>query len=137
MQSPVSRARLATVCRKLCIDGNAPCGTGTGSAAPARGHRIGGAPAVRAPHCRLRLLWCAAVTRDPRLPVEFCRFVTTDRAKLSTAVRYAFTADAVDVLKAEGFLSPKSGNSYTYQAVSTSGHGVINRKPFTAGEDND
>jgi len=46
-------------------------------------------------------------------------------------------ADAVDVLKAEGFLSPKSGNSFTYQAVSTSGHGVINRQPFTAGEDND
>jgi len=46
-------------------------------------------------------------------------------------------ADAVDVLKAEGFLSPKSGNSFTYHAVSTADHGVINRKPFTAGEDND
>ena len=46
-------------------------------------------------------------------------------------------ADAVDVLAAEGFLSTKSGNSYTYQAVSTAGRGVINRQPFTAGEDND
>ena len=46
-------------------------------------------------------------------------------------------ADAVDVLAAEGFLSPKSGNSFTYHAVSTADHGVINRQPFTAGEDND
>jgi len=46
-------------------------------------------------------------------------------------------ADAVDVLAAEGFLSPKSGNSFTYHAVNTADHGVINRQPFTAGEDND
>jgi len=45
--------------------------------------------------------------------------------------------DAVDVLTAEGYLSPKNGNSFTYHAVSTADHGVINRKPFTAGEDND
>ncbi len=46
-------------------------------------------------------------------------------------------ADAVDVLAAEGFLSPKAGNSFTYHAVSTTDHGVIRRHPFTAGEDND
>ena len=45
--------------------------------------------------------------------------------------------DAVDVLAAEGYLSPKSGNSFTYHPVSTADHGVIHRQPFTAGEDND
>ena len=45
--------------------------------------------------------------------------------------------DAVDVLAAEGYLSPKAGNSFTYHHVSTDDHGVINRTPFTAGEDND
>lgn len=46
-------------------------------------------------------------------------------------------ADAVDVLAAEGYLSPKGQNSFTYHHVSTADHGVINRTPFTAGEDND
>ena len=45
--------------------------------------------------------------------------------------------DAVDVLAAEGFLSPKGENSFTYHHVSTADHGVIRRQPFTAGEDND
>ena len=45
--------------------------------------------------------------------------------------------DAVDVLAAEGFLSPKGENSFTYHPVSTADHGVIHRQPFTAGEDND
>jgi len=45
--------------------------------------------------------------------------------------------DAVDVLASEGYLSPKSGNSYIYQAVSTAGGGVTYRQPFIAGEDND
>ena len=46
-------------------------------------------------------------------------------------------ADAVDVLAAEGYLNPKPGNSFSYHPVSTADHGVINRQPFTAGEDND
>lgn len=72
------------------------------------------------------------------------RALGRDIGGLTPADNWAFSpalveavADAVDVLAAEGFLSPKSGNSYTYQAVSTSGHGVTQRQPFTAGEDND
>ncbi|MHB8599484.1 MAG: ferritin-like domain-containing protein [Ktedonobacteraceae bacterium] len=45
--------------------------------------------------------------------------------------------DAVDVLTAEGFLSPKSGNSFTYKAVSTDNSHVIRRNPYAAGEDKD
>ena len=45
--------------------------------------------------------------------------------------------DAVDVLTAEGFLSPTSGNSYTYSPVSTDNMHVERRNPYAAGEDND
>jgi ferritin-like protein len=46
-------------------------------------------------------------------------------------------ADAVDVLSAEGYLSPTPGNSFKYQPVSTADGGVTNLTPFSAGEDND
>ena len=72
------------------------------------------------------------------------RALGRDIGSLIPADNWAFSpalvesvGDAVDVLAAEGFLSPKTGNSFTYHAVSTAGHGVINRKPFSAGEDND
>jgi len=45
--------------------------------------------------------------------------------------------DAVGVLSAAGYLSPVSGNSYTYAAVSTVDQYVVYRMPFVAGEDND
>ena len=45
--------------------------------------------------------------------------------------------DAVGVLAAEGFLSPVSGNSYTYAAVSTTDPNVVYRTPFAAKDDND
>ena len=44
-------------------------------------------------------------------------------------VLVATVSDAVGVLESEGFLSPKSGNSFNYQAVNTADHGVINRQP--------
>lgn len=56
----------------------------------------------------------------------------TERSLLIESV-----SDAVDVLTAEGFLSPKSGNSFTYKAVSTDNSHVIRRNPYAAGEDND
>ena len=45
--------------------------------------------------------------------------------------------DAVGVLAAEGFLSPGSGNTYTYQAVSTTDPNVVYRTPFVARDDKD
>ena len=45
--------------------------------------------------------------------------------------------DAVDALSAQGYLSPKSGNSYTYSAVSLTDSFVTVRTPVVAGEDND
>jgi Ferritin-like domain len=45
--------------------------------------------------------------------------------------------DAVDALSAQGYLSPKSGNSYTYSAVSLMDSYVTVRTPVVAGEDND
>jgi len=45
--------------------------------------------------------------------------------------------DAVGVLAAEGYLSPKGGNSYKYQPVSTDNPHVMYRTPFVAGEDKD
>lgn len=45
--------------------------------------------------------------------------------------------DAVGVLAAEGYLSPKAGNTYTYKPVSTVNKYVVYRTPFAAGEDND
>lgn len=46
-------------------------------------------------------------------------------------------SDAPAVVKAAGYLSPVSGNTHTYQQVSTELDGVVFRGPFTAGEDND
>lgn len=58
---------------------------------------------------------------------------------LSPADNWAFTpvliasvGDAPALITKAGYLSPKSGNSYTYQAVSTSGAGVDYQKPFSA-----
>jgi len=45
--------------------------------------------------------------------------------------------DAVDALSAQGYLSPKSGNSYTYKSVSLMDSYVTVRTPVVAGEDND
>ena len=45
--------------------------------------------------------------------------------------------DAVNFLAGAGYLSPKSGNSYTYKAVSTDNSHVVYRMPFLASEDND
>ncbi len=45
--------------------------------------------------------------------------------------------DAAEALVALGYLSPKSGNSYAYQAVSTVYPSVVYRQPFAASEDND
>lgn len=47
-----------------------------------------------------------------------------------TPVYVKSVSDAVNVLAAEGYLSPKSGNSYTYKAVSTSDPHVEQKKPF-------
>lgn len=46
-------------------------------------------------------------------------------------------SDAPAVVAAAGYLSPKPGNTFTYQQVSTADAGVVFRTPFTAGEDND
>ncbi|MEO8955541.1 MAG: ferritin-like domain-containing protein [Ktedonobacteraceae bacterium] len=46
-------------------------------------------------------------------------------------------SDAPAVVAAAGYLSPKAGNTFTYQQVSTADAGVIYRTPFTVGEDND
>ena len=45
--------------------------------------------------------------------------------------------DAAQYLAANGYLSPTSGNSYQYQRVSTDNGNVIQRTPYTAGEDDD
>lgn len=45
--------------------------------------------------------------------------------------------DAVDYLASNGYLSPKTGNSYAYQRVSTDNENVVYRTPFVAGEDKD
>ena len=45
--------------------------------------------------------------------------------------------DAVDFLAAAGYLSPVSGNSYTYSPVSTDNDHVVYRQPFLAQEDKD
>lgn len=45
--------------------------------------------------------------------------------------------EAVTVLAGEGYLSPVSGNTYTYQAVSTVNGYVVYRKPYTAREEQD
>jgi hypothetical protein len=64
------------------------------------------------------------VTRYPRLPVESCRFVTTDRAELSTgaelstSVRYALTANAVDALCAFTLAARESGGVRSRHATS-------------------
>lgn len=47
-----------------------------------------------------------------------------------TPVYVKSVSDAVNVLAAEGYLSPKSGNSYTYKAVSTMDPNVEQKKPF-------
>ncbi len=46
-------------------------------------------------------------------------------------------SDAPAVVAAAGYLSPKPGNTFTYQQVSTEDAGVVFRTPVTAGEDND
>jgi hypothetical protein len=58
--------------------------------------------------------------------------------KLSPADNWAFTpvliatvGDAPALVKKAGYLSPESGNSYTYQEVSTNDAGVEQRKPFS------
>jgi hypothetical protein len=58
---------------------------------------------------------------------------------LSPADNWAFTpvelssvGDAPALVESAGYLSPKSGNSYTYKQVSTEDSGVVQRKPFTA-----
>lgn len=60
--------------------------------------------------------------------------------KLSPADNWAFTpvlvatvGDAPALVKKAGYLSPESGNSYTYQEVSTDDAGVEQRKPFSVG----
>lgn len=45
--------------------------------------------------------------------------------------------EAVTVLAGEGYLSPVSGNTYAYQAVSTVNGYVVYRKPYTAKEEKD
>lgn len=45
--------------------------------------------------------------------------------------------DAAEYLAANGYLSPKSGNSYAYHSVSTTSSHVIQRTPYAAGEDDD
>ncbi len=85
-----------------------------------------------------------------QIAAQICNIESEHRALghdiggLIPADNFAFTpalvesvGDAVDVLSAEGFLSPKTSNSFTYQPVSTADHGVIRRTPFSAGEDND
>ena len=47
-----------------------------------------------------------------------------------TPVYVKSVSDAVNVLSAEGYLSPKSGNSYTYKAVSTMDPNVEQKTPF-------
>jgi hypothetical protein len=46
-------------------------------------------------------------------------------------------SDAPAAVAAAGYLSPVSGNSFTYKQVSTEFDGVVFRTPFTVGEDND
>ncbi len=48
-----------------------------------------------------------------------------------TPVLIASVGDAPALVTKAGYLSPKSGNSYTYQAVSTTGAGVDYQKPFS------
>lgn len=48
-----------------------------------------------------------------------------------TPVLIASVGDAPALVKKAGYLSPTSGNSYTYQAVSTTGAGVDYQKPFS------
>ena len=57
-------------------------------------------------------------------------------SKIRTADNWAFTpvlvksvADAANVLAAEGYLSPTTGNSYTYQAASLNNPDVTHRQP--------
>jgi hypothetical protein len=45
--------------------------------------------------------------------------------------------DAAQYLAANGYLSPKSGNSYDYHSVSIANSHVLYRTPFAAGEDKD
>jgi Ferritin-like domain len=59
--------------------------------------------------------------------------------KLSPADNWAFTpvligtvGEAPALVQKAGYLSPTSGNSYTYHAVSTADAGVVQRKPFSA-----
>lgn len=47
-------------------------------------------------------------------------------------VLLATVGDAPALITKAGYLSPVSGNSYTYQAVSTDNKGVEQKKPFTA-----
>jgi hypothetical protein len=54
-----------------------------------------------------------------------------------TPVLVESVSDAPALVKSAGYLSPKSGNSYTYHQVSTADHGVTQRTPFAAGEDDD
>ncbi|GAC1685790.1 MAG: hypothetical protein NVS9B9_07880 [Ktedonobacteraceae bacterium] len=46
-------------------------------------------------------------------------------------------SDAPAVVAGAGYLSPKPGNSYMYQQVSTADEGVMFVTPFTVGEDKD
>ncbi|GAC1389059.1 MAG: hypothetical protein NVS4B11_06640 [Ktedonobacteraceae bacterium] len=63
---------------------------------------------------------------------------------LSPANNWAFApvfvesvSDGPGALAAAGYLSPKGKNSYTYHQVSTNFPGILYRKPFMVGEDND
>ncbi len=47
-------------------------------------------------------------------------------------VLIASVGEAPTVVKQAGYLSPRSGNSYTYQQVSTEDDGVVYREPFAA-----
>ena len=49
-----------------------------------------------------------------------------------TPVLIATVGDAPALVQKAGYLSPTSGNSYTYQEVSTDNAGVEQRKPFSA-----
>ena len=64
--------------------------------------------------------------------------------KLSPADNWAFApvfvesvSDAPALVTAAGYLSPKPGNTYTYQQVGTAYEGAMYTTPFTVGEDND
>lgn len=72
------------------------------------------------------------------------RVLGRDIGGLSPADNWAFTpifvesvSDGPAALAAAGYLSPVSGNSFTYEEVSTELDGVVFRTPFAVGEDDD